>query len=60
MEDEEVLRPAMPLTVADIEMMSIDELEERIASLQAEIEQLGAVIAANQAAKGAADSVFTS
>jgi uncharacterized small protein (DUF1192 family) len=60
MEDEEVLRPAMPLTMADIEMMSIDELEERIVSLQSEIEQLRAVIDAKQAAKGAADTVFTS
>ena len=59
MEDEELLRPAVPLTVADIERMSIDELEERIVSLLAEIEQLGAVIEAKQAAKGAADSVFT-
>jgi len=60
MEDEEVLRPAMPLTAADIDMMSIAELEERIATLRSEIEHLRAVIDAKQVAKGAADSVFKS
>ena len=42
----------------DLDVLSIEELEDRIAALYAEIEVLQAAIKKKSAARGAADSVF--
>lgn len=44
----------------DFEVMSIEQLEDHIAALQAEIERARATIAGKQSARGAAESVFKS
>ena len=42
----------------DLSAFSIEELEDRIATLEAEIDRARALIGTKQAAQGAADSVF--
>ena len=44
----------------DFDILSIEELEERIVALQAEIENYRLVIEKKQQARGAADSAFRS
>lgn len=44
----------------DFEIMSIEQLQDHIAALEAEIERARAVIEAKQSARGAAESVFKS
>jgi uncharacterized small protein (DUF1192 family) len=44
----------------DLSLLSVFELKERIAILQAEIQRLDAVAVAKAAAKGAADAFFKS
>ena len=55
LEDEEQI-PAK--ADEDLELLSIEELTERIAGLHDEIRRLEAAIERKQAARGAADSVF--
>lgn len=43
----------------DLEMFGADELQERIAALQAEIERARAQIAKKQATRAAADALFS-
>jgi uncharacterized small protein (DUF1192 family) len=43
----------------DLEMFGADELQERIAALQAEIERAQAQIAKKQATRAAADALFS-
>ena len=43
----------------DLEMFGADELQERIAALQAEVERARAQIAKKQATRAAADALFS-
>ncbi len=58
-EDRPVRKPAHELG-QDLSLLSVHELEERIATLQAEIERLRAAMEAKEASKRAADSFFKS
>jgi len=44
----------------DLSLLSVEELNERVALLSAEIERLQAAVARKRASKDAADSVFKS
>ena len=57
-DDDGPKSPANILSQADIEAMSIDELEERIVLLEAEIARLHMDIKNKKASKLSADSVF--
>ncbi len=50
--------PVLSLTKAEIENLSVGELEERISALEAEIERVRAVIDTKQHSKSAAEAVF--
>jgi uncharacterized small protein (DUF1192 family) len=56
--DDEVRKPKVHEVGMPIETMSVDELNERIAILEAEIARLRAAIADRQKTKAAADSIF--
>ena len=58
--DEEELSPPpiLSLTKAEIEDLSVAELEARIAALEAEIERVRDVMAKKQDSKSAAEAVF--
>ncbi|MEQ8748022.1 DUF1192 domain-containing protein [Pyruvatibacter sp.] len=59
MSDEDIPPPPiLSLTKADIENLSVPELEERVDALAAEIERVKAVIAQKQDSKSAAEAVF--
>lgn len=55
--DELEPRPQAPKPV-DLETLSIEELERRIEALEAEIARIQEVIAAKQAHRGEADTLF--
>lgn len=57
-DDEEVRKPRGHEVGMPIDAMSVDELNERIAILEAEIVRLREAIAARQKTKAAADSIF--
>ncbi|MDP1732238.1 MAG: DUF1192 domain-containing protein [Devosia sp.] len=57
-DDEAVRKPRGHEVGMAIEAMSVGELEERIAILEAEIARLRAAIADRQKTKAAADSIF--
>jgi len=57
-DDEPVKKPRGHEVGMPIETLSIDELNERIAMLEAEIARLRETIAARQQTKAAADSIF--
>jgi len=50
--------PILSLTKAEIEELSVGELEERIAALEAEIERARGLIAQKKDSKSAAEAVF--
>ena len=50
--------PIISLTKAEIEDLSVGELEARVAALAAEIERVKAVIVRKQHSKSAAEAVF--
>jgi uncharacterized small protein (DUF1192 family) len=50
--------PILSLTKAEIEDLSVPELEERIVALEAEIVRVRHVIATKQDSKSAAEAVF--
>ena len=50
--------PILSLTKADIEDLSVPELEERIVALEGEIVRVRDVIATKQDSKSAAEAVF--
>ncbi len=50
--------PILSLTKAEIENLSVAELEERITALEAEIARVRDVIASKQDSKSAAEAVF--
>jgi len=57
-------RPARGATLTalgreDLDLYSVQELEERIAALDTEIERVRSAIARKQAKKSAADALFT-
>ncbi|MAT33595.1 MAG: hypothetical protein CMK06_00375 [Ponticaulis sp.] len=56
--DEEVQHPN-PQKQRDIDLMSVDELQERINELKAEIELCEAAINRKGSAKSAADAMFS-
>ena len=58
--EEEVVRPKKKAHEigADLSLLSVVELKERVAALQAEIERLEAAIGAKQATRTAADDFF--
>ena len=53
-------KPNLPLGAQDLSMMSIEELEERIAELTAEIERCRKTIESKQGSRAAAEGVFKS
>jgi uncharacterized small protein (DUF1192 family) len=53
-DEAQTRKPALP----KFDVMSIEDLESRIADLEAEIETIRGVIKAKQAARGAADTFF--
>ncbi|MCW0232379.1 MAG: DUF1192 domain-containing protein [Ferrovibrio sp.] len=53
-DEAERRKPALP----KFDTMSIEDLEERIVALEAEIGTIRAVIKAKQAARGSADNFF--
>jgi uncharacterized small protein (DUF1192 family) len=57
-DDEEVKKPRGHVVGMAIDTMSVDELNERIAMLEAEIARLREAIAARQQTKSAADFIF--
>lgn len=57
-DDEEVRKPKAHEVGMPIDTMSVDELNVRIAMLEAEIARLKEAIAARQKTKAAADSIF--
>ncbi|MGU3497017.1 DUF1192 domain-containing protein [Xanthobacteraceae bacterium A53D] len=59
MDDERPQPPSSPIQPgADISRLSVDEIEERIDLLKAEISRLEGALAAKKASRHAADAVF--
>jgi len=59
MDTDDLAPPPKPVNATpDLAVMSVSELEERIESLNAEIERIKAVIAGKKAQRGLADSFF--
>ncbi len=58
MDTDDIAPPPAALKPAPIETMSIEELGERIAELEAEIARIREVIASKKASRGAAEAVF--
>lgn len=60
--DEEELeprkKPSLALAAQDLSMMSIEDLEERIAEMKAEIERCQAMIVSKQGSRADAESFF--
>lgn len=57
-DDQPVKKPKGHEVGMPIDTLSVDELEERIGQLEAEIARLRQAIAARQQTKAAADSIF--
>lgn len=58
MDDEEVRRPTAHEVGMALDLMSVEELQSRIALLEGEIARLKAAIEARQKSRQAADSLF--
>ena len=60
MDEDEATRPKQRDIVigADLSKLSVEELDERIAALKAEIARIEADLAAKRSSRAAADSVF--
>jgi uncharacterized small protein (DUF1192 family) len=57
--DEDAVRPLRKAAVGDdLSGMSIEDLEERIAALRAEIERVEGVLSSKRAGRAAAEAVF--
>lgn len=52
------LKPFGPILGEDVSLLSIEEMEERIAACRQEIERLEAALSDKRASRAAADSVF--
>jgi uncharacterized small protein (DUF1192 family) len=52
------LKAPGPLLGEDVSLLSIEEMEERIAACRREIERLEEALSAKRASRAAADSVF--
>jgi uncharacterized small protein (DUF1192 family) len=52
------VRPLGPILGEDLSLLSIEEIEERIAACRREIERLEAALSDKRASRAAADSVF--
>jgi uncharacterized small protein (DUF1192 family) len=57
-DDDDPVAPGATALKIDLSALSIEELEERITTLEAEIARAKAMIASKRQARGAADSVF--
>jgi uncharacterized small protein (DUF1192 family) len=58
MDEEDVKRPTAHEVGMALDKMSVDELQQRIAMLEREIERLRSAIAAKQQSRAAADAFF--
>ncbi|MDI4664662.1 DUF1192 domain-containing protein [Xanthobacter autotrophicus] len=58
MDDDALPPPREPLVAADISRLSVDEIEQRIADLRAEIARLEAALEAKRASRAAANAAF--
>lgn len=52
------LKPLGPILGEDLSLLSIEEIEERIAACRREVERLEAALSDKRASRAAADSVF--
>jgi uncharacterized small protein (DUF1192 family) len=59
-DEEDVKKPAVHQIGSDLSLLSVDELEQRIALLQGEIRRLEAERDSKRASKTAAESLFRS
>ncbi len=60
-DDEERKKPAAEIVIgSDLSSISVDELEERITALEAEISRIRAEIVSKQATKASAENFFKS
>jgi uncharacterized small protein (DUF1192 family) len=57
-DDNRPLKPPGPALGEDVSLLSIEEIEERIAACRREIERLETVLSEKRASLAAADSVF--
>jgi uncharacterized small protein (DUF1192 family) len=57
-DDEPVKKPAVHIVGEDLSRLSLDELEERIALLEAEIKRIEEAAAAKRASRSSADAFF--
>ena len=57
-EDDKVKRPATHALGQDLQLLSVEELEERVAACRKEIERLEAELRAKRSSLAAADAVF--
>ena len=57
-DDEPVKKPRQHEIGQDLSLLSIDELNERIGQLKAEIERLEAAVSAKGSTKSAAEALF--
>lgn len=58
MDDEALPPPREPLIAADISRLSVDEIEQRITDLKAEVARLETALKAKLASRAAADAAF--
>ena len=58
MDDEALPPPRAPLIAVDISRLSVDEIEQRITDLKAEIARLETALTAKLASRAAADAAF--
>ncbi|MDI4658983.1 DUF1192 domain-containing protein [Xanthobacter autotrophicus] len=58
MDDDALPPPREPPIVADISRLSVDEIEQRIVGLKAEIARLETALKAKLASRAAADAAF--
>jgi len=58
MDTDELEPPKKPAGKPDLDIMSVEQLEDYIAEMEGEIARVRAAIERKQSARGAADSVF--
>jgi len=58
MDTDELEPPKKPAGKPDLDIMSVEQLEDYIAEMEGEIARVRAAIEHKQSARGAADSVF--
>jgi len=58
MDTDDLEPPKISADKPDLELMSLEQLEDRILALEGEIARMHVAIAGKQTARGAADAVF--